>query len=341
MAPLRVGLVGCGHNGLAHAQCYAADPGTDLIGVCDLNDVRRQEAAQKFGVTGYSRVDDLLAADLDLLLVCTGDPFHVEPFIAGCEAGCHVFVEKPMADTIDGLERMCAAAAANPRGKTLVGQVLRFNPFYQEVHRLATAGELGELFYLEADYIHNLFVQAADERFNPAIGMNWYTAREQPAIGGGVHAFDLLRWFCGSEVVEVSGYANRIAFPRMQQPDCQVFLARFETGAIAKVASAYGPIGPRPPVNHLSVYGTKGTVRGTDLWRGEGHEAEHRTLENLTISGHPYEPEKDELLAAIEEDRPTICDAFDGANSTAVCIRGAEAAEVGKALGVARFERPG
>ncbi len=337
---LRVGLVGCGHNGLAHARCYARDERSELVAVCDLNQARREQAAAELRVEGYARVEAMLArAELDLVCVNTGDPFHVEPFVAALEAGCHVFVEKPMADTIEGLEAMVEAARRHPDRQTMVGHVLRFNPFYQKVKSLCADGSLGELFYLEADYIHNLFGQAAPERFNPAIGMNWYTQREQPAIGGGIHAFDLLRWFADSNAVEVTGFDNRIAFPAMVNPDCQIFLARFESGCIAKVANAYGPVGPRPPVNHLSVYGTRGTVRETDLWLGEGHEAEHSSLQNLTIGGHPYEPESDHFLSCILADQPVLCDAFDGANSTAVCILGARAGALGKPQRVPRYER--
>lgn len=338
MNPLRVGLVGCGHNGLAHARCYHRDPRTQVVAVCDLDEARRASAAAEFGALAFATVEDMLdRADLDLVTINTGDPFHCTPFVAACEAGCHVFVEKPMADRLDDLERMVAAAAARPDRCQMVGHILRFNPFFERVKSLCADGSLGELFYLEADYIHNLFVQADPDRFIEALGMNWYTEREQPAIGGGVHALDLLRWFAGGEVIEVTGYDNRIAFPAMRQPDCQVFLARFESGAIAKVASAYGPIGPRPPVNHLSVYGTRGTIRGTDLWLGEGHDAEHQTLAELSIEGHPYEPEVHHFITAVLTGEPVRCDAFDGASSAAVCIRGAESAAVGKPLRVPRF----
>ncbi len=335
---LRVGLVGCGHNGLAHADCWRRHDDAELVAVCDLLASRREGAAHRFGVPGYERVEDLLAAEsLDVVCVNTPDPFHVEPFVAALEAGCHVFVEKPMADTIAGLERMVAAAAARPAQRVLVGQVLRFNPFFGRVKELCDAGTLGRLFYLEADYLHNLFIQAEAARYNAALGMNWYTEREAPAIGGGVHPLDLLRWFAGEPVTEVTGYANKLAFPAMQQPDCQVFLARFAGGAIAKVTSAYGPVGPRPPANHLSLYGTRGTIREYGLWLGEGHEAEYQDLSELDIAGHPYDGEVADLVSAIREGTPTRCGAADGANSAAVVIRAVESAALGRPLPVPTY----
>ncbi|MCC7495672.1 MAG: Gfo/Idh/MocA family oxidoreductase [Fimbriimonadaceae bacterium] len=340
---VRVALVGCGHNGLGHFECYANDDRCEIVGVCDLHEGRRQAAADDFLVPGFGCVETMLGeTGPDLVLVCTGDPFHVEPFVAAAEFGCHVFVEKPMADSIAGLERMLQAAAGTRGQKMMVGQVLRFNPFFAQVKQSCADGTLGRLFYLEADYIHDLRQQADPARFNEAIGMNWYTAREQPAVGGGVHAFDLLRWFAGADCVEVTGYANQIAFPSMTQPDCQVFLAKFANGVLAKVASAYGVIGPRPAVNRLSVYGTAGTVRETDLWLGdgdEGAEVMHFGLGDLAIQGHPYTPEVEHILSAILEDQPVLCDVWGVANATAACILGAESAQVGRPLAVPCYGR--
>ena len=79
--PLRVGLVGCGHNGLAHGDCYQQHPRTALVAVCDLNEERRQAAAARFGgISAYARAADMLEqADLDLVTVNTPDPFHADP----------------------------------------------------------------------------------------------------------------------------------------------------------------------------------------------------------------------------------------------------------------------
>ena len=243
MDQLRVGIVGLGHNGLNFVRCYSEHPQTHLVALCDLRPELAREVAGEWDVEGaYTDLEQMLDNEnLDVLSIHTPDHLHADPFIAGLEAGCHVFVEKPMGNTLDDVERMAAAARASDR-KTAVGHILRFNPFFAEVHRLCASGELGEIFYLEADYIHNLFVQADPERINPAIGnINWYLEHEKPIVGGGAHQLDLLRWFAGSDVVEVFGYGNSIAFPAMKHNDCMSAVFKLASGAVAKMWSIRRP----------------------------------------------------------------------------------------------------
>ncbi len=326
MDRLRVGVVGLGGNGRAFVRGYLASKRAELVAVCDLNPERVELVRDEHGVeVGYNDLDEMLTRErLDVLSVHTPDHLHADPFIAGLEAGCHVFVEKPMGNTIEDLERMTEAARASDR-KTLVGHILRFNPFFAEVKELCAAGELGEIFYLEADYIHRLVRQGDAERTNPYLGnINWWLDHEKPIVGGGAHQLDLLRWFADSNVVEAFGFGNSIAFPAMKHDDCMAGLFKMESSAVAKVTGAYGVVGPRPQHSNLEVYGTEGTIRGGQLIKGDHDAPEVTDLAAKEISGHPFEPEIDHFLECIIEDKPTLTDAFDGANSAAATIMAAE-----------------
>lgn len=333
MDQLRVGIAGLGHNGVSFIKCYAEHADARLVALCDLKPGLARELADENGVErAYTDLDRMLdEANLDVLSVHTPDHLHAGPFVAGLEAGCHVFTEKPMANSMDNLERMIAAARASDR-KTAVGHILRFNPVFAAVHDLCAAGELGEIFYLEADYIHNLFVQADASRINPQIGnINWYLEEEKAIVGGGAHQLDLLRWFAASDVVEAFGYGNSIAFPAMKHNDCMSAVFKMASGAVAKVTALYGPVGARPEHCNLEVYGTKGTVRGGRFTTGEGHEvAREVDLTEGAISGHPYDPELADFFAAILDDGQATCNAFDGANSAAATIMAAESVVSGK-----------
>ena len=333
MTKPRVGVVGLGHNGAAHATVYYHSPNAELVAVCDF--APEKTASFKAGVGAGEEV-----ANLDVLSVNTSDHLHADPFVKGLQAGCHVLVEKPMGNTLEDLERMTAAARASDR-KTMVGQILRFNPFYQEVHRLCASGAMGELFYLEADYIHNLHYQADPSRINPYLGnINWYLEHEKVLVGGCSHQFDLLRWFADSYAVEVKGYGNRIAFPAMKHPDCMCAVVQLASGAICKLTGAYGNVGPRPDFNNLEIYGTKGTIRQGKAILGEGHDNVTVTdLSQHEIAGHPYEPEIEHFLACIRDDTEPLVDAFAGANSAAAMIVATEAVETGQTLPVPYFTR--
>lgn len=342
MDRLRVGVVGLGGNGRAFVRGYEMSELCDLVAVCDLNPERAEQAVAEVGggPVGYTDLDEMLStADLDAVSVHTPDHLHAEPFIAGLQAGCHVLVEKPMGNTIEDLERMTQAARASDR-KTLVGHILRFNPIYAEVHRRCAAGDLGEVFYLEADYFHDLKRQAAAERTNPFIGgINWWLEHEKVIVGGGAHQFDLLRWYAGSHAVEVTGYGNSIAFPEMQHPDCMCAVFKLASGAVAKVGAAYGVVGPRPEWMNLEIYGTEGTIRDAQLITGDHAEPKIEDL-RIEYSGHPFEPEIEHFLRCIIDDAPTLVDAFEGANSAAATIMACESIEAGgKPMAVPYFER--
>lgn len=344
MRKLRAGLVGLGHNGLAHAHVYARHQHADLVGLCDFDQQKLDHARETLGLDDtcglYTSLDDMLAqADLDLLSVNTSDHLHAEPFVKGLQAGYHVIVEKPMGNTLEDLERMTAAARQSDR-KTMVGQILRFNPYNIEVHRLCESGALGEIFYLAADYIHGLKNQAEATRLNPYLGnINWYLEHEKVLVGGCSHQFDLLRWYANSHAVEATGFGNSLAFPEMKHPDCMCAVVRLASGAVCKLTGAYGIVGPRPDFNNLEVYGTKGTIRGGKVMIGEGHDVEVRDISEMEMQGHPYEPEITHFMDCILHDGQPLVDAFGGANSAAAMIVATEAVETGKILPVPHYQR--
>lgn len=335
---IRVGMIGLGHNGVAHAEAHRRVGKSEVVALCDTNPVRLKEASERFDISRtYRSAEELCAqADIEAVSINTGDPFHTEPFLAAVRHGKHVLVEKPLANSREQVETMVGAArAADPRLKLAVGYILRFNPVFEALHHLCRSGELGQVYYTEGDYIHNLLYQA--RQTDASTGLNWYLEHERPIVGGGSHPLDLLRWFSGAQVVEVSGYSNHVAFPAMKQEDCQVALFRFDSGAIAKVAALYAPRLKMAPYYNLRVYGTRGTVERDQVALARDEEDVHPALRPVAadrIAGHPYDREIEDWLDAIQEDRSPCCDLFDGANSTVATLIAAEAMALGKPLPV-------
>jgi predicted dehydrogenase len=340
---IRVGLIGLGHNGIAHVEAHRRVGKSEIVALCDVNPARLEEVSQRFGIRRtYRSAEELCAeADVEAVSINTGDQFHVEPFRAAVGHGKHVLVEKPLANSREQVETMVAAArSADPTLKLAVGYILRFNPVFEAVHDLCHRGQLGQIYYMEGDYIHNLLYQA--KQTDTFTGVNWYLEYERPMVGGGSHPLDLLRWFSGAQVVEVSGYSNRVAFPAMRHDDCQVALFRFDTGAVAKVAALYAPRLGMPPYYNLRVYGTRGTVERDQAAIAKDEEEAHPGFQPVRadrIAGHPYEPEVEDWLDAIREDRSPRCDLFDGANSTIATLVAAEAIAAGKTLPVPVYRR--
>lgn len=183
---IRVGFVGLGHNGRAHIEAHRNVGLSEVVAVCDTNPELLDKVSRELGISrAYSTAEELCAQpDIDAVSVNTGDPFHKEPFLEALRFGKHVFVEKPLANTLEDIEEMVAAARTeDPRLKLAAGYILRFDPVFEAVHELCTTGKLGDIYYLEGDYIHNLVYQA--KQTDSATGVNWYIEYERPLVGGG------------------------------------------------------------------------------------------------------------------------------------------------------------
>jgi predicted dehydrogenase len=321
MARLGVGLIGLGHNGMAWCSAYQASGLTELKAVCDLDEGRLRSATAQLSVDGYGGYEILERRDIDVISVHTPDHLHAEPFLAALAAGKHVLVEKPMANSLDDLARMVAAARQSG-AKTMVGQVLRFNPLFRFVRTMIENGQLGDLFYLEADYVHDLRYQQYME--------DWKLSQEIPIVGGGVHPLDLLRWFAG-DVEEVFGMANHAAYTEMREPTTEAALFRFQSGAVGKVASLYGTISPMGEHYNLAVHGTTGTVKGNKLCL-DGNDAWMQIP--VEYHGHPYEPEVEHFARSILNDTKPMVDAEEGAKSAQACLLAHQSAIEGKPLKV-------
>ncbi|HHY98331.1 MAG TPA: Gfo/Idh/MocA family oxidoreductase [Firmicutes bacterium] len=320
MRKLRVGVIGLGHNGLAFCRAYASLPDTELVAVCDRDEQRAEAAQREFGVKAYYDYAILERDDIDIISIHTPDHLHREPFIKALEADKHILLEKPMANSIEDLKLMVKAADRSKK-KVAVGQILRFNPMFEAVKRLVDNGILGEIAYLEADYYHDLRYQRFMER--------WKLDEEIPIVGGGVHPFDLLRWYAG-EAVEVTSYSNHKTYPEMKADTSIVSIFRFKSGCTGKVGALYGSPLAMPEYYNLGVYGTKASFcRGRLACDGiEGW----MNIPIQTPPGHPFEPEIVDLVRAIREGREPRCNARDGAMSALGVLCAYQSAIEGKAI---------
>ena len=319
--PIGVAVIGLGHNGRAFCRAYAADPMARLVAVCDRDPRRLREVAYEYDVKGYEDCSFLERGDVQAVSVHTPDHLHAEPFVRALEADKHCFVEKPFANSLDDVRRMLAAARKSS-AVTMVGQVLRFNPVFRAVKQWVDAGVVGDLFYLEADYIHDLRYQREMEP--------WKLAEEIALVGGGCHPLDLLRWYAG-EVEEAFAYSNRIAYGEMTHPATAVSIYRFASGAVGKVTALYGCVNPMPELYNLGVYGTRGTVVRNRL----SLDGLHQWMElPVAPTGHPFEPEVAHFLACIREGKRPIVDALEGAKTAAAALCAAESARTGQPLRV-------
>jgi predicted dehydrogenase len=332
---VKLAIIGLGNLGHIFTRAVFDISGCVLVAGCDISEMQRLKYNKCFpDIPLYNGVDVLLdKADFDAALVLTSDSCHREPFIKCLDSGKHVFVEKPVGNSTLEIIEMVKAIDRNPKLVAASGHILRYYPINQEIKKMAQEGTFGEIFYLEGDYIHNLKEQAEPNRFNSALGKNWYLEDEKPMVGGGCHPFDILRWVVGSPVLSVVSMGNNIAFDKMRYDDCIVSLYKFQNGAIAKVTVLYAPVSPMPPCYNISVYGTKATV-----WRDMVCYNHNEGFKPMIYKpykekyGHGFERELEDFISAINNGKQVLAPARDCAQSEIATITATEALNAGRKM---------
>jgi len=194
----RLGVVGVGTFGVNHLRTFRQLEQAGqaaLVAAADLDDCRRADAQEQFGIAVYGDHREMLERErLDAVSVVTPDFAHREIALDALAAGCHVLVEKPLDVTVEG----CEAIAAEAERRGLMLQVdfhKRYDPYHLELHRLVRAGRLGQPLY---GYAH------MEDRIE--VPRDWFpnwAPQSSPAWFLGVHFYDLVRWVLGSDARSV------------------------------------------------------------------------------------------------------------------------------------------
>lgn len=259
---MRVGIIGFGGAGQAHSFYLTCVNGCRLVKIFDPKPAAAARAAARAPHARFCTSLDEFLTDLDAVIVCSPDSTHAAYVVTALAHGLHVLVEKPLTDSIAGLQAIRRAAAAAPGQVVAVVHQMRFVPLHQRIKTLVTDRALGALSYLEGYYVHDL----TDRAF---ANDNWRaTDNATPLVYSGCHFVDLLRWFAGEEIVEVFAAAGHRAFTRYPESDLNVVTMRFASGAIGKVVVAFGEPGPQD--HTVRVAGTDAVVRGNQLYKRDG-----------------------------------------------------------------------
>jgi predicted dehydrogenase len=214
VSDLRLGLLGVGNIGTVHLQSSRGIDGVRAVAAADVVPENRARA-ERLGVERtYEDFTDLLSAEeLDAVVVALPPFLHAEATIAACEAGCHVFVEKPFARTVEEGERM-VAAAEEADVSLGVDHTIRYQPEIQRLKELYDEGRLGHVPVAAISRINNGPFSAPPAR--EALS-SWQLDPE--ATGGGalmdlgVHLFDVLEWFFGELTVQYAHVESQLELP--------------------------------------------------------------------------------------------------------------------------------
>jgi predicted dehydrogenase len=249
----RVAVIGAGFMGSMHAQIFANEPRAELVAVVDQNLERATALATELGngVKAYaSHIDMLAAEELDLVSICTPDHLHLEPALAIAAKGVNLFVEKPIASTIEDGQKIVDACKAN-NVKLGIGYLLRFDPRYYKARELITSGQIGTPIHIYA-------------RRNSARteGPKRYAGTLPLALHVTVHDVDMVLWMLeGQTPVSVYAQQTDILLGDIGTQDTIAGLVRFSGGTIVNFESAWSlPAGARYMIDaRMELIGTEGS----------------------------------------------------------------------------------
>ena len=219
MRKVNYGIIGLGWFGEYHGDALAGLPDVEIHALCTRTESRLKDLGRKFGVknlyTDYNRM--LADPELDAVSITTMWDQHTAPTLAAIKAGKDVFLEKPMASTVEHCRSI--VKAANASGKCfMVGHIVRFNPRYAAAKREITAGKIGKILSMYARRNVPVSVGAS---VLPKIG---------PIIGDAVHDTDIMLWYTGAKIETT--FAQTLNVFGHKYPDIGWTMYRFDSGAI-------------------------------------------------------------------------------------------------------------
>jgi len=324
-----VGIVGTGWVSSEYIRAFQNNPHTKIVAIHSRSKETGETKAKQFDLKDIEICVDygkmLERADLDIVSLCSPNFLHAQQTIQAAEAGKHVVIEKPVALNLKDLREM-RDAVRTAKVKTVVGFVLRWNPLFETVKSMIEDDFIGNVYYVEADYQHNI---------GPWLrGWEW-TRRMSTGGGtflvGGCHAMDAIRWFAGrkkyeaEDIVEVSAYSGGYRKGRdLEWDGFSVALVKFRNGALGKVSSNSDCV--MPYGFPISIFGDKGTIKDNRIWSHKfpGQKAWVQVPTILPDSGevthHPFQGEVDHFVKCIVEDKDSHCDLESVINTHEACI---------------------
>jgi UDP-N-acetylglucosamine 3-dehydrogenase len=246
---VRWGVIGLGWFGEIHADTLSTMPGIELASLSTRRPERLAELADRYDVAGrYTDYRELLADPaVDVVSITTHINDHRDIAVDALRAGKHVFLEKPMAPTVDDCDRIIEAAQEGD-GLFMVGHICRFDPRVALAKQAIDEGRLGRIISMHAR--RNLSKAIGEANLDKISAL----------MGDGIHDADLMLWFTGAKPLSV--YAQEVHPGPCRHADAAWAMVRFDNGAVGVVESIWHLPENTPYAidARMEVIGTKGAL---------------------------------------------------------------------------------
>ena len=252
---VRVALIGAGAWSGAVCNAMMKSKKVELVTCFDVIAERHQALSDKFGCSHEASYDDILKRkDIDAVHLISPNAVHAEQAILAARHGKHVFVEKPLANTIaDGEKTIAACQKANV--VLMVGQHLRRLAGFRKLKALIADGAIGEPIQVEANFSQNLGFALTPESFRWRGDDSGCPAGALMTLG--IHHSDLLNYLLGP-IETVFAYFNKL-YIEAPVEDVNTTICQFKSGVLGYLGTNYAS----PKSCWVSVYGTEANLRCT------------------------------------------------------------------------------
>jgi 2-hydroxy-4-carboxymuconate semialdehyde hemiacetal dehydrogenase len=258
---IKVALAGAGAFGIKHLDGIKNIAGVEVISLISRDIAKTQEVADKYGIKHVTTdlADSLAIKELDAVILCTPTQMHAGQTIACLQAGKHVQVEIPLADSVKDAQAVVDLAAQS-KLVAMCGHTRRFNPSHQWVHKKIAAGEFNiQQMDVQTYFFRRTNMNALGQARSWTDHLLWHHA---------AHTVDLFAYQCGSPIVKANAVQGPIHPALGIAMDMSIQL-QAANGAICTLSLSFNNDGPLG--TFFRYIGDTGTylARYDDLYTGK------------------------------------------------------------------------
>ena len=289
---IKVALAGAGAFGIKHLDGIKNIDGVEVVSLIGREFDKTKEVADKYGIGHVTTnlADSLALPEVDAVILCTPTQMHASQSIACLEAGKHVQVEIPLADSWKDAEEVVRLAKA--AGKVaMCGHTRRFNPSHQWVNHKIKAGEFNiQQMDVQTYFFRRTNMNALGQARSWTDHLLWHHA---------AHTVDLFAYQAGSSIVKANAVQGPIHPTLGIAMDMSIQL-QAANGAICTLSLSFNNDGPLG--TYFRYIGDTGTylARYGDLFTGKEEQID---VSKVAVSMNGIELQDREFFAAIKEGR--------------------------------------
>lgn len=301
----KVGVVGYGWAATAHIDAINATNQGQVTAICSSRPQDDTELSTRHGgkIKAFRTIDEMLESGLvDVVDITSYPSQHCSQAVAAANAKKHIILEKPMANSLEEVRTIAAAAKENGVKGTVCFEC-RYSSQMLATKALLDQGLIGDLHYGEVDYYHGI---------GPWYGQyRWNTGKENGGsalLTAGCHALDALLMCMGNEVESVSSFSTKSkseVFGPYEYDTTSVTTIRFKNGSVGKCAAVVDCL--QPYYFHTHLVGSEGSVLDdkfhSDLLKAEKSKwssISMKMLDSGDVSDHPYQSQFQAFFDALD-----------------------------------------